>query len=187
MVLIGLAACGQAGEGLGEIETYPNAPWSMDGASSFLFKPGAVNDGSAGDGALVISTASLACGDLGAEIEPSGLAQRGSGLFFHLSYSAKRAADSALPAWNGLFITGGGTDRDDRTSRSLSVSGWTKNGVYAIAGTGGGEAWVRVDQGRDGTFRGEFASEWWTGSFDAVMCSASGSSEDSPADTGSAD
>jgi hypothetical protein len=190
LVLLGVlsTACGAAGMGVGEIETAPNAPWSMDGASTFLWQPATGNNGTAGSGALVISTAAFGCSVLNATAGAAGLAKKGSGLHFALSYSADRSADAQLPAWDGLFVTGGGTDRDDGTTRALDVQGWNRNGIYAIAGDGGGEAWLRVAEGRSSTFRGDFGTAWWSGSFDAKVCTGNAvdaESEDSgAADTG---
>jgi len=178
MLLGGLVACGGGGEGVGEIETASDAPWTMDGANSFLWQPDGDNDGSGGTGVLVIATAALDCASLRPQVNLTKLAKKGSGLFFVLGYSANRAADAALPAWNGLYVTGGGTDQDDSTTRDLAVSGWAGNAQYNIAGQGGGEAWVRVDQGRDGTFRGDFGTAWWDGSFDAKACPASAGTDD---------
>ncbi len=172
-----LVACGSGGDGVGEIETAADAPWTMDGADSFLWQPDGDNNGAGGSGVLVIGTTALDCASLRPEADLSKLAKKGSGLFFTLGYSANRSADSALPAWNGLYLTGGGIDQDDSTTRDLTVMGWNKNGAYSIAGIGGGEAWVRVDQGRDDTFRGDFDTAWWDGSFDAKACPASAATD----------
>ena len=183
LLLSFLAACSDGGSG--EVTTSDDAPWDMNGASAFLFIPGADNSGRSGTGVLAISTESgHGCADVASTPPVSG-----SGLWFEVEYFTGRSEGAASPAWDGLYAAGIATSADTGASRSLSVGGWHKGFVYAFEGT---DAWLDVSQGAQDKFIGSFSTDWWKGEFDAEVCEdidleADTTDEESPGgeDTGS--
>ena len=156
-----LTGCGN--DGGGEVFSKENAPWSMNSAGSFLFKPARENDGNQGTGILAIGTsASLSCSTLGNSMPNSG-----SGLWFEIGYVTGRSAGSASPAWNGLYVSGEGVSTQTNAARTLVVSGWHKGFSYSFTGT---DAWLDVTDGAQNRFVGDFSTQWWTGKFSATRC-----------------
>ena len=145
----------------------------MDAASAYLWLPGEDNNSRSGTGSLVLGTAGLDCAKA-----KSGAPDTGSGLWMDLTYFTGMDDGQPEPAWDGLFIQGTAGDAGTPAERGLQVSGWHEGVMYDFAG---GDAWVRVDEGRTDSFRGEFATTWWFGGFDAQVC---GGGDESGDDTG---
>ncbi len=170
-----LAACGD--DGNGEVFSKENAPWSMNGADVFLFKPARDNDGNQGAGVLAIGTSSsLTCGTIG-----DTMPNVGSGLWFEFGYQTGRSSGSASPAWNGLYVSGEGVSTETNAERTLTVSGWHKGFGYSFTGT---DAWLDVTDGSQNRFAGEFSTQWWNGSFSANRCDDVQSSTDDDEQSG---
>jgi len=179
LFMVFLSGCGDSSSG--EVFSTENAPWSMDGASVFLFTKSNDNNGRDGSGVLAISTEPItACKDV-AEGPPTF----GSGLWFEVTYFTGRTIGSAAPAWDGLYVTGDATSTDSPASRSLTVAGWHEGFSYTFAGT---DAWMEVKHGAQDRFAGEFSTQWWSGKFDAQVCeskpSGGGQDNEDTGDTG---
>ena len=161
-VLIAIAA-GCASSGAGDVVSVENAPWSMNGASTFLFTPGPVNDGEGGYGTLAIATnGAVSCAMVaGADSLPD------SGLTFEVGYFTGRRPGSSPPAWNGLYATGDTRAAEAAARRTLRMGGWHKGFEYTFEGQ---DAWVEITRGSQGQFAGRFATQWWSGDFDAQYC-----------------
>lgn len=164
VLILSIIGCGFGGDGVGEVRSSEDAPWSMDAAGTFLWNPGDFNDGSSGQGALFIAVDSIECDDLG----QSALAVRARkrGLVFRLGYITLKGAEVEPPAWDGLYLTGGADTMGQVEERTLQVDGWKNGSIFGIDG----ESWVEIDEGNEETFRGTFATPWWTGSFAADVC-----------------
>ena len=175
LLLLGLTGCGPSGAGLGEVQSTADAPWSMDAATTFMWNPAEDNDGSTGAGALYVAVDGLGCGQLSQTAK--GVRDQKRGLVFQLGYSTRKDPEADMPAWDGLYMTGGADTQGQVVDRSLSVEGWKDGSVFVIDG----ESWVQVDQGGKSEFRGSFATPWWRGAFSAVVCGAEESEQD---DTG---
>ena len=171
-----LAACGN--DGGGDVFSKENAPWSMNAASVFLFKPARENDGNQGTGVLAIGTSALlACNTLDDSMPTSG-----SGLWFEIGYQTGRSPGSASPAWNGLYVSGEGVSTQTSAARTLRISGWHKGFSYSFTGT---DAWLDVTDGAQNRFVGDFSTQWWSGKFSATRCEESGGdSNEQQSDTG---
>ena len=179
---------GCSGDGLGSVTTADDAPWSMNDAVTFLFTPGPDNNGRVGTGVLAISTdASHDCGDV-----ETGPPSAGSGLWFEVGYDTGRSEGAASPAWDGLYASGEVRAEATDASRSLSFNGWHQGFVYSFENS---DAWLNVSHGSQNKFQGRFATDWWSGEFDAKVCPKApnpdegSSDDDDPAggeDTGSA-
>ncbi len=176
-LMLGALGCGAGGDGVGEVRSTDDAPWSMDSATSFLWNPGQANDGSAGQGALFIGVDALRCKDLGQTAR--GVREQARGLVFQLGYATHKDSSVDAPAWDGLYLTGGADTLGQVVERTLEVEGWKKGSIYTIDG----ESWVEVSEGNSQEFRGSFATPWWAGSFAAVICESSGGGSSSD-DTG---
>ncbi len=149
--------------GTGEVISMENAPWSMDGASSFLFRPGPSNDGEQGYGTLTIATnAAITCDTL-----QDGASLQDSGMSFEVGYFTGRTPGSSPPAWNGLYATGMANATESDAFRTLSVGGWHQGFEYTFSGQ---DAWLEVTRGAQDQFAGSFATQWWSGEFDAAVC-----------------
>lgn len=177
LLILGLTGCGPGGDGLGEVQSTDDAPWSMDAASTFLWHLADDNDGATGSSALFISLDRLDCSNLGLSAE--GVRERKRGLVFELGYLTHKDPDAAPPSWDGLYLTGGADSLGQVVERTLSVEGWKDGSVYSIDG----ESWIQVDEGNHAEFRGTFATPWWRGAFSAIVCSGS-ATVGSGADTG---
>ena len=162
MFLFALIA-GCSTSGTGEVISVENSPWSMNGASSFLFTPGPDNNGEEGFGTLTIATnGAITCDTLSGEE-----ALQDSGLMFEVGYFTGRTPGSSPPAWNGLYATGMATSLQTNAHRTLIVGGWHQGFDYTFNGQ---DAWVEVTRGAQDQFAGTFATQWWSGSFDAAVC-----------------
>ena len=165
-----IAGCSSGGSG--EVVSLDDAPWSMNGAASFLFTPGPDNDGESGGGLLTIATSpTITCA-----VVANADSFQDSGLLFEVGYFTGRKAGAAPPAWNGLYATGGSTSPETQAYRTLLVGGWHKGFEYTFDSQ---DAWLEVTRGAQDEFAGRFATQWWSGDFDAEMCEKeSGSGED---------
>jgi hypothetical protein len=162
--LLLLVGCGPGGDGLGEVRSTDDAPWSMDAATTFLWNPASGNDGSSGNGALFVAVDAIKCGEVGQTAK--GVRERKRGLVFQLGYVTHKDASVASPAWDGLYLTGGADTLGQVVERSLTVEGWRDGSILGIDG----ESWMQVDEGNNKEFRGSFATPWWRGSFSAEVC-----------------
>jgi hypothetical protein len=167
LLILGMTGCGPGGDGLGEVHSTADAPWSMDAASTFIWNPADGNDGSIGASALFISVGALDCSELGQTAK--GVRERKRGLVFQLAYQTHKDPQTASPAWDGLYLTGGADSLGQVVGRNLSVDGWKDGSIYSIDG----ESWVQVDEGNQTEFRGSFATPWWSGTFSADVCGGS--------------
>jgi hypothetical protein len=159
-------AVGCSDSGTGEVISVENAPWSMDGAASFLFTPGPDNDGEQGNGTLTIATdATVDCIAIA-----NGEYFLDSGLSFDVGYFTSRTQGSSPPAWNGLYATGMANSAETGAFRTLAVGGWHKGFEYTFSGQ---DAWLEVTRGAQDQFAGTFATQWWSGNFDAQVCEKS--------------
>lgn len=156
-------AAGCASSGSGDVVSAENAPWSMNGASIFLFTPGPDNDGEDGYGTLTIATN----GTVSCAMVAGADSLVDSGLSFEVGYFTGRKPGSSPPAWNGLYATGETRAAETVAHRTLVAGGWHQGFEYAFAGQ---DAWVEVTRGAQGQFAGRFATQWWSGDFDAQMC-----------------
>ena len=168
-------AAGCASSGNGDVVSVENAPWSMNGASMFLFTPGPDNDGEDGYGTLTIATN----GNVSCEMVAGADSLPDSGLTFEVGYFTGRKPGSSPPAWNGLYATGTTNAAESVAHRTLTVGGWHKGFEYTFAGQ---DAWVEVTRGAQGQFAGSFAMQWWSGDFDAQFCAKERPPEDEAED-----
>jgi|GEM_PF-2209053 len=182
LFLSGFLGC--SSDGLGSVTSADDAPWSMNDAVTFLFTPGHDNSGRIGSGVLAISTdESHACEDVEAG-PPSG----GSGLWFEIGYDTGRSEGAASPAWDGLYASGEVSAEASDASRFLAFNGWHQGFVYSFDNS---DAWLNVSHGSQDQFEGTFATDWWSGEFDAEVCpkapdpSESTGDENEGEDTGS--
>ena len=140
-----------------------DAPWSMNGAASFLFTPGPDNTGESGGGLLTIATnPTMSCA-----VVANADSFQDSGLMFEVAYFTGRKAGAAPPAWNGLYATGGSTAAETTAYRTLMVGGWHNGFEYNFDNQDG---WLEVTRGAQDQFAGSFATQWWSGDFEAEMC-----------------
>jgi len=156
-------AAGCASSGSGDVVSVDNAPWSMNGASMFLFTPGPDNDGEDGYGTLTIATN----GNVNCAMVAGSDSLLDSGLTFEVGYFTGRKPGSSPPAWNGLYATGETNASEAVAHRTLVVGGWHQGFEYTFAAQ---DAWVEVTRGSQGQFAGRFATQWWSGDFDAQYC-----------------
>ncbi len=164
LLILCIAGCAPGGDGAGEVRSTEDAPWSMDAAATFLWRPAENNDGGAGQGGLFISVDSLKCSDV--DQTARGVRDRKRGLLFRLGYKTHKDPQVDPPAWDGLYMTGGADTMGQVVQRTLDVEAWNDGSIFVIDG----ESWVDIDEGKQSEFRGTFSTPWWSGSFAAEVC-----------------
>lgn len=169
-VLLVLIACSSSDDnGRARVYSSSYAPWSMDRTQSALWFTDPDNDGSRGYGQLILATEDYTCADFEEGLSLDEFLGTGSGLMVSLAYDTDRDRDAALPAWEGLYVSGYAYDIDGGDERQLAMIPWNEGTIYMMSYYGG-SSWLRVDEGTTDAMVGEFYAEFWWGSFDAAIC-----------------